>query len=375
MSSRMNRVVVLLVIMFTKTSFANTPTEQELLEFLQNQALAEQEKQANDGFITPAEFDRYWNSANKNRLFALQIARLNPYSPKYLIKNFALYANTSMDRFDIKTVDDGEERAEISGSQIWWYGENFFVDSGRLSLKYKIEVDFQEQEKDIAYGRSLLGYRFSPYTGVKLSFGASIDTKPKIINGEFSSEETDREVNPFFTFSALGLHYSRDQRSQGEVAEFTSYAYERNGLSTDLSWMQYNGGTLNLKDEFEAQLAYEWQSDSSFTNLAFKRSELTNTQDQNWSLALGINRFNLYYIVFDEKNELRQSKTGYGLSVGITDWLATNTKGRKVKSAHLLRDIGIIVGVHKNNIQKHVLTAADEVVWSLVMQIPYGSDS
>lgn len=368
----MNRVVALLLVFFVKATFANTELPPEVAAYLESQAAAGQNTQANDGLVTPEEFDRYWHSANKNRLFALQSARLNPYSPKYLNKHFALYVNTSMDRFDIQTVDDGKERAEIAGSQLWWYGENFFFDSGRLSLKYKIDKDFQEYEKEISYGRALLGYRFSPMTGIHVSFGTSIDSAPRLINGEFSAEKTDRDMNPFFTISALGLNYSRDQRSAGEVAELTSYAFKKDGLSADVAWMQYNGGPLGLRDEFEAQVAFEWAQGAFVNNLMLKRSELTNTQDENWSLAFGINRFNLYYIAFDQQNELRQSKEGFGLSIGITDWLATNTNGRKVKSAHLLRDIGVIIGVHKNNIEKHVLTVADEVVWSLVLQIPYG---
>lgn len=319
--------------------------------------------------ITPEIFDRQWQSGNKSRLVTLQSARLNPYSDKYLKNIFSLELNKTVDQFDIETTEDGDERAEIAGSQLYWYGDNFFFDGGRYGLDYTI-TDFSapdgEIEKTISYGRSLLGARFNPILDLVITFGLSMNDKPEVINNQFSSDE-DRSFDPFFAISGFGLHYSRDENDD-ITSDYASYHYEHDQFDLAAYWLALESDLYDVSDEYGMSLHYEWENSSSTLNNTIKlsRNELKNTDSQYWGLDLEYLGFRFHTLKFDKQSEGREKKYGYGLSANITGWLA-----KEPTTKMLTRDTGISVGVHFNNISEYVLTIADQVVWSMNLTFKY----
>lgn len=323
-----------------------------------------------DSLITPEKLDRQWQAGNKSRLSTLQSARLNPYSDKYLEKVFSLDFNKSIDKFDIETIEDGDERAEITGSHLYWYGENFFFDSGNYRLDYTItnlDMPDGEEEKDVGYMRSLFGARFNPILDLSLTFGVSINKRPKVIDGQFDSGE-DKSTDLFFAISGMGFHYSKEQ-SDEVSSDYTSYNYIHDQLNFSGYWLRLDSEDYDLDDEYGLSASYAWgNEDSVLSNtLKLSRMALINTNSEYWGAELEYDRFTIHVLSFDSENEVREAKYGYGVNINITDFLASKSiKGR------LRRDSGVEVGVHLNNIGEYVLTAEDQIVWSLIFHFKYG---
>ena len=280
-------------------------------------SITSSESSVQSNLITPDVFDRQWSAGNKTRLFTLQSARLNPYSDEYLERVFSLDLNRTIDKFDTETTDDGDVRVEISGSHLYWYGKNFFFDAGSYRLDYTVsnfKSSTGEDEKDVSYGRNLMGFRFSPIHDVYVSLGVVTNVKPRLEGGVFTGKD-DRNYDPFLTLSAYGFHYSRENNGNEGSIEYTSYNFQKDQYLMGLSWTRIEDKDPSTEDEFNGFVRYEWSGGEGLLSNAFKvgRSELKNTQSENWNLELEYGRFTAQALIFDSVNQARDDKYGYGI--------------------------------------------------------------
>jgi len=374
----MKKVFSLVILSLSVYTHATCPYPPEVLVLIPEESwppecLAQTEPEFESGVITPELLERQWNAGNRARLFTLQASRLNPYSSQYMEEKFRFSLNKSFEDYDIETTEDGAQEATVISSNLYWYGKNFFVDFGSFGLEYTIQKNFEDIDKTFRFGRGIFGYRFKPIEEFQIAIGLITNDVPEVEGGVFTGDDT-REIDPFITISGFGLHYAREQgNSESGVSEYTGLHHQWDDIDMELSWLRHSGGLESVEDEFTGSVRYTWLHDryELSNSLMLTRSELVNTNSQHWSVELEYDRYTFHYLSFDDEGVLRKSDYGYGINVIITDILANKSKNKKT-TKRLLRDFGIDIGVHYNNMAEYPLLAEDQLVWSLSLHGYYG---